>query len=173
MRVPNNSIGLSNPWCRLQLLWFLHWIPPAALQECVCVLEPHPAPPVGLIQPKTAPAPLFPQYSWLGWYLLWFVSPFSLGLQHSPFLTLFVIFYPTLPSLMELVLKNIKLSSYSAFPSLCLPLPVVVIFNTYHNIEIISIILFRFSTPPSMVFGKTHQAVHSQLTPKRKKKERL
>lgn len=28
MRVPNNSIGLSSPWCRLQLLWFLHWICP-------------------------------------------------------------------------------------------------------------------------------------------------
>lgn len=134
--MPNNSTGLSNPWCRLQLLWFLHWISPTALQERVCVLWAHPAPPVGLIQPKTAPALLFPQYLWLGCHLPLFISPFSLGSQHSPFLTLCDLL-SHLAQFDVACLENIKLKIFNC-PHL-LPFPVfshLYLWASYHIIQI-------------------------------------
>lgn len=108
MRVPNNSIGLSSPWCRLQLLWFLHWICPTALQESLCVLQPHPAPPLGQIQLQLLSFPNI--HVWDGIFLtLCLHSLLGPHFWHSvkSFIS---------PSLMWLVLKMLNCPHLVSFP---------------------------------------------------------
>ena len=137
MRVPNNSIGQSNTQRGLQLHWFLQCSSPTALQEPVCVPQPHLAPPAGLIQPENRSCSTLSPIvlTWITSFVVVVVSPFSFGLQHSPFLTVCIeIFYSALPNVMQLDLKTLYCPHLLAFPVFASSLAEG--YSLYHIIQI-------------------------------------